>query len=138
MNRYFDEMVLSASPMELIRLLYQKAIASIQTAREHLKAGRISERSLSINNAYLILAELTVSLRLDAAPELTARLAALYGYIQSRLLSANLLQEDAPLAEVLSLLTTLSESWGAVPDPAGFPPESWRTADSGDRIAVTA
>jgi hypothetical protein len=83
MNRYFDEMVLSASPMELIRLLYQNAITSTQAAREHLKAGRISERSHSINNAYLILAELIASLQSDVAPELTARLVALYGYMQS-------------------------------------------------------
>jgi flagellar protein FliS len=138
MNRYFDEMVLCASPVELVRLLYQKAIASAQAAREHLNAGRIAERAQSINNAYLVLAELTASLQSEAAPELTARLSALYAYMQNRLLEANLRQEDAPLAEVLGLLATLSESWGAVPELIEASPDCGQTAASQARIAVTA
>ena len=125
--------------MELIRLLYaQKAIASTQAAREHLNAGRIAERAQSINNAYLVLAELTASLQCEAAPELTARLSALYAYMQNRLLDGNLRQEDAPLAEVLRLLATLSESWGAVPELTEAPPESCQNAAPEGRIAVTA
>jgi flagellar protein FliS len=132
MNRYFDEMVLSASPMGLIRLLYQKAIASTEAAREHLKAGRIAARSQAINQAYVILAELTVTLRPESAPELGGRLSALYSYMQARLLHANLRQDDAPLAEVLGLLAMLSESWEAVSD-------SWeQVSDAGSAIAMTA
>ncbi len=138
MSRYFDEMVLSASPIELIRLLYQKAIASTQAAREHLRAGRIAERSHSINTSYLVLAELTGSLQSETAPELTARLSALYAYMQSRLLDANLRQEDAPLGEVLGLLATLSESWGAVPDSPPDTSVSWQAVGSEGRIAATA
>jgi len=130
MSRYFDEMVLSASPIELIRLLYQRAIASTQAAREHLKAGRLAERSHSINTAYLVLAELTGSLHSETAPELTARLAGLYAYMQKRLLDANLRQEEAPLGEVLNLLVSLSEAWAAVPDPNNPPPECQRPIDS--------
>ncbi|HKD09639.1 MAG TPA: flagellar export chaperone FliS [Bryobacteraceae bacterium] len=138
MNRYFDEMVLSASPMELIRLLYQKAIASIEAARQHLNSGRIDKRSQAINNAYLVVTELTASLRPDSAPELSERLAALYAYMQTRLLSANLLQEDAPLAEVQGLLVTLSESWDSIPDRNETRPDSRRLSDSEGRISVTA
>jgi flagellar protein FliS len=116
MNPYFEQMILSASPVELIRLLYQRAISSVRDAREHLRHGRITERCASINVAYAVLLELTGSLRDADAPELTANLKALYAYSQSRLIEANTNQRDEPLAEVLGLLTTLGEAWKAVPD----------------------
>src|SRR5206468_2046051 len=37
--------------------------------------------------------------------------AQLYDYMQRRLLEANMKQADAPLSEVLGLLSTLSEAW---------------------------
>jgi hypothetical protein len=38
----------------------------------------------------------------------------LYDYIQRRLLEANIQQSDAPLAEGLGLLSTLSEAWAGI------------------------
>ena len=116
MNQYFEQMILTASPVELIRLLYQRAIASVRDAREHLRNGRIPERGQAINRAWLVLVELGTSLDVEAAPQLAKRLGGLYAYMQGRLLEANLKQQDAPLAEVLSLLSTLEEAWKAVPD----------------------
>jgi flagellar secretion chaperone FliS len=117
MNTYFEQMILSASPIELIRVLYQRALSSVRDAREHLKNGRIAERSGSINNAYDVLRELVASLRPAEAPELAASLCALYCYMQECLVEANFKQTDAPLTEVLSLLTTLADAWQITPEP---------------------
>jgi len=138
MNSYFEMMVLSASPLELIRLLYRKAATGIQDAREHLRRGRIEERSAAINNVYAVLMELTSSLRAEEAPELAGRLKSLYGYMQLRLVEANLQQRDEPLDEVLGLLTTLAEAWNAEPHlerQAADPDES---GDRSYRFAVSA
>jgi flagellar protein FliS len=121
MNQYFEQMILTASPVELIRMLYQRAIASVRDARQHLENRRIVERGKSINQAYLILLELSGSLRTEEAPQLATRLKGLYTYIQARLLEANMQQTDAPLAEALALLTTLAEGWSSVPDVAETP-----------------
>jgi flagellar protein FliS len=121
MNQYFEQMILTASPVELIRLLYQRAIASVRDARQHLENRRIMERGRSINHAYLILLELSGSLRTEEAPQLAGRLQGLYSYIQTKLLEANLRQTDEPLAEALALLTTLAEGWSSVPDVAEAP-----------------
>jgi flagellar protein FliS len=131
MNQYFEQMVLSASPVELIRLLYQKAISSTRNAREHLRCGRIPERCSAINNAYLVLGELTRSLREDAAPELAKRLGTLYTYMQGRLIEANLKQQDEPLAEVLGLLITLAEPWGAGMEVQPAAAKNWSPANCG-------
>lgn len=114
MNRYFEETILNADPVDLIRLLYQRAISSVQESREHLRNKRIAERSAAIMKAYLILAELTSALRPETAPELAGRLRNLYAYMQQRLLDANMLQTEQPLTETLSLLTTLEEAWAGV------------------------
>jgi flagellar protein FliS len=74
------------------------------------------ERGQSINRAFLVLVELTTSLNAEEAPELARNLSGLYAYMQKRLLEANLKQKDAPLAEVLCLLSTLEEAWKAIPD----------------------
>jgi len=122
MNPYFEQMILSASPIELVRLMYQQAIASVVDAREHLRHGRIRERTGAIKKAYAIITELMVSLDAEKAPELARNLSRLYCYMQERLLEANLRQKDAPLEETARLLNTLADAWRAsppVPDQPG-------------------
>jgi flagellar protein FliS len=115
MNPYFEQMILSASPIELVRLLYQQAIASVADAREHLREGRIRERGEAIRKAYAILAELTVALNPEYAPELSQNLRKLYCYMQERLLEAHVRQSDGPLEETGRLLTTLADGWREEP-----------------------
>jgi flagellar protein FliS len=114
MNPYFEQAVLSADPVELIRMIYHQAIVSLRDAREHLREKRIRERSAAILRAYAAIAELIGSLRPDTAPEISARLEGLYLYMQRRLLDANMQQADQPLVEVLGLLNTLEEAWTGV------------------------
>ncbi len=114
MNPYFEQKILTVDPIELIRLVYQAARSSVADAREHLRNKRILERSAAISRAYMAIHELLSALQPEVAPELCGRLQDLYLYMQKRLLEANMRQEDAPLAEVLSLLTTLEEGWSGV------------------------
>jgi flagellar protein FliS len=106
-DSYLASRVLSASPLELVRLLYHGAIGAVQDARHRLAEGKILERSRSISKAVSILGELTTALDFERSSEIASRLAGLYDYMQKRLLEANFKQIDAPLGEVLSLLTTL-------------------------------
>ena len=110
-DAYLEERVLSADPLELVRLLYQSAIAAIREARRALTNGEIAARSRAISKACGILIELNAALDHSQGGVLSIRLAALYDYMLGRLLDANLQQSDAPLAEVLGLLSTLAEGW---------------------------
>lgn len=114
MNPYFEQTILNADPIDLIRMLYQRAISSVRGAREHLREKRIAERSAAILQAYAAIGELLAALRPEVAPELSARLRNLYFYVQQRLLDANMQQADPPLAEALGLLITLEEAWSGV------------------------
>jgi flagellar secretion chaperone FliS len=114
MNPYFEQKILSVDPIELIRLVYQRALSCVTEAREHVRHRRIPERSAAIMRAYMAIHELLCALEPEVAPELCERLKSLYLYMQQRLLEANARQEDPPLAEVLKLLTTLAEAWSGV------------------------
>ena len=108
---YLQEKILSAHPVELVCLLYGGALEAVDSARMRLAARDIRGRSEAISKAVQILAELAGALDHARAPELGRKLAALYDYMQRRLLEANLRQADGPLAEVQDLLRTLAEGW---------------------------
>jgi flagellar protein FliS len=111
MNPYFEQMILSANPIELVRLMYQQAIASVADAREHLREGRIRERVRAIRKAYVLIAELLVSLDASHAPEIAGNLRRLYSYMLTRLNEANFSKSEAQLEEVGRLLRTLADAW---------------------------
>ena len=116
-DAYLESRVMTADPVELINLLYQACSQSVRDARAHLAGGLIAERSRAITRASAIITELTVVLDHERGGEISQRLALLYEYIQRGLITANLEQSDAPLAEVLGLLVTLSEGWAGVRPP---------------------
>jgi flagellar protein FliS len=120
-DRYLESRLLSATPLELVHLLYQGAIGAVQDARHHLANGKIAERSRAISKACAILTELTTALNREAGGELAGRLAALYDYMQRRLLEANFQQTEPPLGEVLGLLSTLTEAWTEISRSAAQP-----------------
>lgn len=124
---------MSAEPLELVAMLYLKAITEVREARRQLVEGHIALRSKAISKACEVISELDASLNMEAGADLSKRLRALYGYCLVRLLDANMHQADGPLAEVLGLLSTLSEAWQAIaqasaksdPIPERVPVSHW-------------
>ncbi len=108
-----DLEVLTASPIELVVLLYQGAIGAVDAAKRSLAEGDIKERSRQITKACSLLGELAASLNSAMAPELSAHLRDLYGYMHRRLCQANIEQTVEPLDDVRNLLSTLLEGWRA-------------------------
>ena len=116
-NLYEENRILSASPLELVQILYTAATRAVQNARQQLRAGNIASRSREITKAQEILLELATSLDPRKAPEVGERLLALYDYMQSRLIESNAQQKHGRLSEVHSLLRTLQEAWSQVGEP---------------------
>ncbi len=113
-----DLEVLSASPMELVLLLYRGALDGVDSAKRNLAVGDIKGRSKSISKACAILAELVNSLDHSCAPELSAQLALIYEYMHHQLCCANIEQIAEPLDEVRALLVTMLSGWQQVCDQA--------------------
>jgi flagellar protein FliS len=110
-NAYLEAKVESASPLQLVHLAYESAIAAVGDAREHLMNGRIQERSRAVTKVTHILMELSAALDHRAAREMSLQLARLYDYMIDRLREANYRQSEEPLVEVEGLLRTIGESW---------------------------
>ncbi len=108
---YNQDTLLNSNPVGLVVALYQGAIDSISIAKECLLARDIAGRTKTINKAYNILAELLSSLDHEKGQEISKNLAALYTYMQRRLLDAQLQQTMGPLEEVEKLLAGLLDAW---------------------------
>jgi len=88
-DAYLESRVLSADPVELIRLLYQTGVSAVQDARRYLAEGKIMERSKAITKASRVLIQLITALDHERGGEISRRLAALYDYMLRRLTEAN-------------------------------------------------
>jgi flagellar protein FliS len=123
-KQYLLQRVQAASPLELIRILYEAAIQAVDGAQAALHSGEIMKRGEAVNKAIEILSELQVSLRRDVEPEYSNALAELYTYMQQQLLRAHTEQSEKVLQEVSRLLQTLLEGWnGAIENLAALEPK---------------
>ena len=110
-KNYLEDEVLDANPLQLIEMLYRGALESIAAAKRHLRSRDIRARSVAISKAMAIVTELSLSLNHREGGEISANLAALYGYIEKLLIRANAEQCEPPLSEAEALLSTLLEGW---------------------------
>jgi flagellar protein FliS len=131
-NEYVSLRVLTASPMQLVRILYETGVQAVDKAIEAQHSGDVIERGRAVSKAFEVLAELQASLRHDVQEEYSKTLAGLYSYMQRQLMRAHAEQSLSLLNEVSRLLNTLMEGWvgameqmesGRVPDRSVNAPE---------------
>ena len=107
--------VTAASPHQLIVMLFEGAIAAVNSAGAHMKAGSFEQKGKAITKAVLIIDEgMRASLDKKGGGEIAANLDSLYGYIIQCLMRANLRNDQALLDEALLLLTDLKGAWDAI------------------------
>jgi flagellar protein FliS len=112
---------MSASPHQLITMLFDGAKTAIAMARHHMANNEIAAKGKAISKAINIVDNgLKASLDTDtsdkAGAELVGNLSALYNYIAQRLLYANLRNDPALLDEADRLLDNISSAWREI-DP---------------------
>jgi len=129
-DAYLESRILTADPLELVRMLYRAAVEATRRSRAHLAGGRIAERSREICRAMAIISELSGSLDHSRGGAISSNLAKLYDYLQRRLIEANARQKPEPLAEVESLLTTLLVGWEKARPASESPSDRVRKSDT--------
>ena len=100
-----------SSPYHLTLMLFDGAIARIETASELTGSEHVDVRRSALDRALAIVHELQGALRDPDTNELSARLFMLYAYIGERLLEGGRTLESAPLDEAAMLLGTVREGW---------------------------
>jgi len=110
-REYISYRVMTASPLELIRILYDAAVQAVGEAIAALHVGDVLTRGNAISKAIEILAELQLSLRRDVREEYSNTLDGLYSYMQRQLIRAHAEKSEDLLLEVSRLLNTLLDGW---------------------------
>jgi flagellar protein FliS len=109
--------VVSATPHQLIVMLFDGALVSVLSAQTNMKTGAIAEKGAAISKAIDIINNgLRASLDKSAGGEIAASLDALYVYMSERLLLANLNNAPEMLEEVHGLLAGLRQAWCEIGD----------------------
>lgn len=109
--------VAAASQKKLILMLYDGAELAIRMAIAHLNAGEMAQKSAAITKAMNIILEgLRAALDMEKGGDLAIQLAALYDYMNSRLIQGHVNNQVAPFEEVLALLRELHDAWKQIPE----------------------
>jgi len=113
---YRANSVLTASPGQLVLMLYDGALGALGSAREAFDLPPSDLRRYEIINRHLlkarkIIIELRRTLNFDAGGEIAPLLHRLYDYYNRRLLEANVRKDAEPVAEVERLLGELRNAW---------------------------
>jgi flagellar protein FliS len=107
---------MSASPHQLICMLFDGAKTAIGMGRHHMTTGEIAAKGNAISKAINIVdsglkAALDAKAAGPAGEELVSNLSALYDYITQRLLFANLRNDLQALDEADGLLDNIASAW---------------------------
>lgn len=109
-SKYNREAVLSASPARLLTMLYDRLLLDLGRAESAQVAGNWPVASENLLHAQAIVSELMSSLDVDKW-EGAADLAALYSYVSTSLISANVNRDVQRTRECVGLLEPLRLTW---------------------------
>jgi flagellar secretion chaperone FliS len=105
----------TASPHQLVTMLFDGFRDSVDQARGAIVAGRIEDKGRAIARALRIVDEgLRAGLNLEAGGRLAADLQSLYDYLMLRLTHANVHNDLAALEECTKLLEPVRSAWIAI------------------------
>lgn len=109
-----------SNPHRLILMLLDGAIFTLGSAGQAMKDRKIAEKGKLISSAISIISGgLQASIDKKEGGELAERLDALYNYMCTRLLQANLHNDLAAIQEVSALLGEIKAGWEEIAnDPA--------------------
>lgn len=113
---YRANAILTASPGQLVLMLYDGALKSLALAHEAFKQPDTDPKRIEIINEQLlkaqsIITELQSGLNLEVGGDFAKTMYRLYDYHQRRLFEANLRKQLEPVIEVERLIRELRDAW---------------------------
>ena len=114
-QEYEAQRVMTASPMELILMLYDGGIRSLNQALVAYDEPESIDQRNKVHAALLqaqsYITELTCALDLERGGEMAAQMERLYAFMIQHLVDANMSEERGPLADVKRMLEELRDGW---------------------------
>lgn len=126
-NKYLETQVQTASPLQLVCMLYDGAIKFANFALAGIKEKNIEKKTINIIKVEKIVNELRNTLNFDKGGEVAKNLEKLYNFMYNYLIEANRDDDSSKLEHVINMLLSLRESWqtlsknsSAVPAQSGM------------------
>lgn len=110
-QQYKEQAVQTATPEEILIMLYDGAIRFLMTARKAMEGGDIEKSHNHLIKTQRIITELMCSLDIEIGGEAAKNLYRLYDYLHYRLVEANLRKDVTMVDEVLGHLRSLRDTW---------------------------
>jgi flagellar protein FliS len=112
MNQYQQNQVNTASPEQILLMLYDGAIRFTRRAIAGIEENQPELRISGVKKTLAIIAEFSNSLNHDVGGQIAEDLDALYHFMMRELTSANLNKDVKKLRTVEKLLMDLRLTWG--------------------------
>lgn len=122
-NRYVNDSIATATPGQLIVMLYDRLVLDLQRAADAQHGKRREQAHNDLTHAQDIITALTNNLDANAG-EMSTNLHALYTFLHAELVQANITNDPARTEWVLTQVEPLRDAW--------------RQAGGGDTAAHTA
>jgi len=106
--------VSTASPYELINMLFEGALTNISAAKGAVQRNDTADKCRKISHTLDIISSLRDCLDKNSQHELPYNLDRLYEYMQNQLLRANLDNDIAILDEISELIGTIKSGWEGI------------------------
>lgn len=113
-QQYQQTQVLTSSRVQLVVLLYDAAIQSIELARRAIETNNLPDKGRFLGRAISIVGELDSVLDFERGGEIAHSLHRLYEYMLAELVEANARHLSRKLDGPIRCLTTLREAWREV------------------------
>ncbi len=113
-HQYQQTSVMTATDVQLIVLLYDSAVQSLELAREGMLQKNIQDKSRFLGRAVAIVSELSNVLDFEQGGDIAKSLHRLYQYMLAEFLQANLRNDPRHLEGPLRCLSTLREAWQTI------------------------
>ena len=109
-NAYVGASVTTASPDRLLVMLCERLVLDIERGLDAQRTGRRDEANTQLQHAQAIVMELSTSLR-PAVWSGAADLSALYDWMHSQLVMANVHGDEPMTTHMLALAEQLRDTW---------------------------
>lgn len=108
-NTYKQQQVLTASPEQLILMLYNGCVRFMNEAEKAMEEKNIEKAHNSCLKAQNIVLELITTLNMDYP--ISKELFLLYDYVEHELIQANMKKDPACIANARTVMNNIREGW---------------------------
>ncbi len=110
---YKEAAILTASPEQLVVMLYDGAIRFLRQGEMAMREGMVAQTNDRLQRAEAIIDELLATLNMDAG-DISVRLQSIYVFSRKLLVEARVERDPGRVGQVVAFLADLREAWAQI------------------------